>query len=148
MLGPGTRHHPSQLHPRGLQSVESGPWERVGHVSERSFLNFSVLLTDWIQQACLIRGTLACVPEGKTRLSPSLPSASQEVSVGATQVSGVAAALFQQGLGHPSGGPAACHTECLVKATCPGWGRRGIGLGCTQPPFPKSSEGLSQCPCS
>ena len=33
MLGPGTRHHPSQLHPRGLQSVESGPWERVGHVS-------------------------------------------------------------------------------------------------------------------
>lgn len=131
MLGPGTRHHPSQLHPRGLQSVESGPWERVGHVSECSFLNFSVPLTDWIQQACLIPGTLACVPEGKTRLSPSLPSASQELSVGATQVSGVAAALFQQGLGHPSGGPAACHTECLVKATCPGWGRRGIGLGCT-----------------
>lgn len=115
---------------------------------ERSLLNFCVLLTAWIQQACLIQGTLACVSEGRIRQSPSLLSASREVSVGATQVSGVDAALFQQGLGHPFGGPAACHMECLVKATCPGWGCRSIGLGCTQPPFPKIFEGSSQCPCS
>lgn len=70
------------------------PGKGWGMCRERSLLNFSVLLTDWIQQACLIWGTLACVPEGRTRLSPSLPSASQEVSVGATQLSGVAAALF------------------------------------------------------
>lgn len=128
--------------PEACREVESGPW-RQGMCQERSLLNFSVLLTDWIQQACLIWGTLACVPEGRTRLSPSLPSASQEVSVGATQVSLVWLLLYFQ-----SGGPAACHTQCLVKATCPVWGCRSVGLGCTQPPFPKSSEGPSQCPCS
>lgn len=151
VLGPGTRHHPSQLHPQRPAVLSLAPAKGWSMCQECSLLNFSVLLTGWIQQACLIRGTLACVPEGRTRLSPSLPSASQEVSLGATQVSGVDAALFQQGLGRPFGGHAACHTECLVKATCPGWGCRSIGLGCTQPPFPKSSEGLSRdkgLPCS
>lgn len=44
-----------------------------------------------------------------------------------------------------SGGPAACHTQCLVKATCPVWGCRSVGLGCTQPPFLRALRGPSQC---
>lgn len=79
-------------------------------------------------------------PEGQNKTvtppSPPLPSWCQEVSVGATPISGVDVTLFQQSLGHPLGGPGNSHIQYLVKAALPGWGAgvQGWAMSSILPP--------------
>lgn len=141
-----------------------GLWGRVGSTRKEPLLPAYLSHSQgWVAGPAHLQETLACVSGGEgvveahgqnktvTPPAPPLPSWCQEVSVRVTQISGVDAALCQQGLGTPSGGggqAVACHTECLVKATLPMMRCRGTRLGYAQHSFPQSSEGPSRCPCS